>query len=112
MYVPHVVMYAGMSLDDIQVQDGSTIDLEDSTNVCYSLWVSFAEIYNEFIYDLLGEEPRSRRRRPALKLAEDKNHNHFIKGKSMNHTKLNLGMQCECIYTHLILNRSSGGEGG
>ena len=93
-----VVMYAGMSLDDIQVQDGSTIDLEDSTNVCYSLWVSFAEIYNEFIYDLLGEEPKSRRRRPALKLAEDKNHNHFIKGKSMNHTKLSI--QCKC--THVV----------
>ena len=90
-----------MSLDDIQVQDGSTIDLDNSTNVCYSLWVSFAEIYNEFIYDLLGEEPKSRRRRPALKLAEDKNHNHFIKGKSMNHTLY--------IYTHHIMNRSGGG---
>ena len=67
-------------MDDIQVQDRSTINLEDSSNICYSLWVSFAEIYNEFIYDLLGEEPKTRQNRRALKLAEDKNHNHFIKG--------------------------------
>ena len=72
---------AGTSLCEIQVQDGSTIELEDSAGVCYSLWVSFAEIYNELIYDLLAEEPcKTRRSRPALKLAEDRNHNHFIKG--------------------------------
>ena len=79
-----LLVHAGASLCEIQVQDGSTIELEDSGNVCYSLWVSFAEIYNEFIYDLLAEEPNpSRRRRPALRLAEDKNHNHFIKGKEV-----------------------------
>ena len=73
---------AGTSLDDIQiqVQDGTTVDLEDAADVCYSVWVSFAEIYNEFIYDLLAE-PKTRRGRPSLKLAEDKNHNHFIKGE-------------------------------
>ena len=60
------------------MQDGSTIDLEDSGVVCYSFWVSFAEIYNEFIYDLLADEPNKSRR--GRRLAEDKNHNHFVKG--------------------------------
>ena len=74
-------MCTGGSICEIQVQDGSTIDLEDSGDVCYSLWVSFAEIYNEFIYDLLAGEPdKTIRGRPTLKLAEDRNHNHFIKG--------------------------------
>lgn len=63
------------------MQDGSTLDLQDSANVCYSVWISFAEVYNEFIYDLLGEESKTRSHRSSLKLAEDRNHNHFIKGK-------------------------------
>lgn len=75
------VYYTGASLYEIQVQDGSTVDLEDGGDVCYSLWVSFAEIYNEFIYDLLADEPgKARQGWTSLRLAEDKNHNHFIKG--------------------------------
>ena len=56
------------------------------------VWVSCAEIYNEFIYDLFAEIPTTTRvtrqkgksshpQRHALRLAEDKNHNVFIKGK-------------------------------
>lgn len=71
----------GTSLDDILVHDSSSVELEDPSDVCYSVWVSFAEIYNEFIYDLLGEEPKNGRNRPSLRLAEDRNHNHFIKGE-------------------------------
>lgn len=63
------------------MQDGSTLDLEDSAGFCYSVWVSFAEVYNEYIYDLLGEVSDTRSHRSSLKLAEDRNHNHFIKGK-------------------------------
>ena len=95
-----LLMSTGTSLDDVQIQDGSTIDLEDSSNVCYSLWVSFAEIYNEFIYDLLGEEPKARRRRPALKLAEDKNHNHFIKGKSTTNQQNSTLVELHVLYIH------------
>lgn len=69
-----------------EVQDGSTIELEDSSNICYSLWVSFAEIYNELTYDLLADESsgKTRQSRPSLRLAEDANHNHFIKGDHFN----------------------------
>ena len=69
---------------EMQVQDGSTVELEDASGVCYSLWVSFAEIYNELIYDLLAEEQvcgNTKPSRPSLRLAEDRNHNHFIKGE-------------------------------
>lgn len=98
----------GTSLDDIQVQDGSTLDLEDSADVCYSVWVSFAEVYNEFIYDLLGEESKTRSHRSSsLKLAEDTNHNHFIKGKLTS--PLSLLTIHVYIYIHVLI-RSTGGE--
>ena len=56
------------------------------------VWVSCVEIYNEFIYDLFAEIPTTKRvtrqkgkgsqpQRHALRLAEDKNHNVFIKGE-------------------------------
>ena len=56
------------------------------------VWVSCVEIYNEFIYDLFAEIPTTKRvtrqkgkgsqpQRHALRLAEDKNHNVFIKGQ-------------------------------
>ena len=45
---------------------------------------SFVELeggeHNEFIYDLLTEAPAKGKQQPALKLAEDKNCNYFIKG--------------------------------
>ena len=81
------------------MQDGSTIELDDLSNVCYSVWVSFTEIYKEFIYDLLVEEPKNRRNRPALKLAEDRNHNHFIKGELTTGTisQFSSGVRNECV---------------
>ena len=59
--------------------DSSSIVLDDSGHY-YSVWVSYAEIYNEFIYDLLGDPPVKGKPRPVLKLQEDKNHNQFIRG--------------------------------
>ncbi|KAK0168407.1 hypothetical protein PV327_002210 [Microctonus hyperodae] len=48
------------------------------TSKYYSVWVSFAEIYNETIYDLLSND--CQKRRPSLKLATDNNGRAFIKG--------------------------------
>ena len=73
-------VFPEVSLEDFQVHDGSSVEIEDMANMCYSIWVSFAEIYNELIYDLLAEEHKHGRSHPSLKLAEDRNHNHFIKG--------------------------------
>lgn len=44
----------------------------------YSVWISFAEIYNETIYDLLWTD--CQKKRPALKLAMDNKGRAFIKG--------------------------------
>ncbi|XP_053976808.1 kinesin-like protein KIF20A [Hylaeus volcanicus] len=44
----------------------------------YSVWVSFAEIYNETVYDLLSNE--SKNRRTPLKVVTDANGRAFIKG--------------------------------
>nr|XP_033782899.1 kinesin-like protein KIF20A isoform X2 [Geotrypetes seraphini] len=46
----------------------------------FSVWVSFFEIYNEFLYDLLEQIPcGSSRKRTALRLSEDKNGNPYVK---------------------------------
>ncbi|XP_043925866.1 kinesin-like protein KIF20A [Protopterus annectens] len=48
--------------------------------VQYSIWVSFFEIYNEFIYDLLETVPFGQtRKRQTLRLSEDKNGNPYVK---------------------------------
>ncbi|XP_072744875.1 uncharacterized protein [Anoplolepis gracilipes] len=44
----------------------------------YSVWVSFAEIYNEIVYDLLSSE--CQKKRIPLKLGMDSNGRAFIKG--------------------------------
>ncbi|KYN11637.1 Kinesin-like protein KIF20A [Trachymyrmex cornetzi] len=44
----------------------------------YSIWISFAEIYNEIVYDLLSSE--CQKKRMPLKLGADSNGRAFIKG--------------------------------
>jgi hypothetical protein len=56
-----------------------------SRNLHYSVWVSFAEIYNENCYDLLEKIPEVKRkgekpRRMPLKLAEDRGGSVYIRG--------------------------------
>ncbi|KAJ3589009.1 hypothetical protein NHX12_009859 [Muraenolepis orangiensis] len=48
--------------------------------VQYSVWVSFYEIYNEFLYDLLEAPATGQpRKRATLKLSDDKQGNPFVK---------------------------------
>ncbi|XP_072932479.1 uncharacterized protein [Epargyreus clarus] len=54
----------------------STIDLSNRTR--YYVWVSFVEIYNEAIYDLLA--PGDRRTASKLLIREDSNGNVYVKG--------------------------------
>lgn len=44
----------------------------------YSIWVSFAEIYNEIVYDLLSNE--CQKKRMPLKLGSDSSGRAFIRG--------------------------------
>lgn len=51
--------------------------------VQFSIWVSFYEIYNEFLYDLLDASPSHQpRKRVTLRLSDDKQGNSYVKGNS------------------------------
>ncbi|XP_070774201.1 kinesin-like protein KIF20A [Enoplosus armatus] len=53
-------------------------DLEEG--VQFSVWVSFYEIYNEFLYDLLDASPTLQpRKRVTLRLSDDKQGNPYVK---------------------------------
>lgn len=64
-----------------RIVDSTTIDIEKQGNVKFGVWVSFMEIYNEMIYDLLDLTPIGKgRKRAPLKLGEDKNGKPYVKG--------------------------------
>ncbi|XP_077992075.1 uncharacterized protein LOC144446196 [Glandiceps talaboti] len=70
-------------IEDLQarIPDDTSVDVEAQGPVKFSVWVSFAEIYNEYIYDLLEPMPKGKKaRRQTLKLSEDKNGSIYIKG--------------------------------
>ena len=63
----------------------SVQNTEETADIQYSVWISFAEIYNENIYDMLEKIPDVKRkgdkpRKIPLKLAEDKDGAVYIKG--------------------------------
>ncbi|XP_076600042.1 kinesin-like protein KIF20B [Chaetodon auriga] len=55
------------------------ISLEVETHTKFSVWVSFCEIYNENIHDLLEVVPSGTLRRTALRLSQDVKGNAFVK---------------------------------
>lgn len=56
--------------------------LESDSNTKYSVWVSFCEIYNETIHDLLEVLPSGPLKRTALRLSQDVKGNTFVKGEA------------------------------
>ena len=97
----------GTTLEQSQLELASTINitelLNESTAVLdeeaedrrFSIWVSCAEIYNEFVYDLLDysalesqskvKDKKKKLRRTVLKLAYDRNKNCYVKGVCVLH---------------------------
>lgn len=67
---------------ETRVREEGKVSVDEQGQVRFSVWVSFAEIYNEQIYDLLEPVPKKKKnyRRPCLKLSEDKNGSPYIKG--------------------------------
>lgn len=64
-----------------RIREETKVMVEDQGQILFSVWVSFAEIYNEQIFDLL--QPLSKKknaRRPVLKLSDDRNGSPYIKG--------------------------------
>ncbi|XP_034764702.2 kinesin-like protein KIF20A [Acipenser ruthenus] len=61
-------------------KDPDVVQIREEGCVQYSVWVSFFEIYNEFLYDLLDTVPSNQnRKRQTLKLCEDKYGNPYVK---------------------------------
>ncbi|NXN67004.1 KI20A protein, partial [Himantopus himantopus] len=60
--------------------DLDRISLTNTGDVQFSIWVSFFEIYNELIYDLLEQTlPGQNRKRQTLRLCEDQTGNPYVK---------------------------------
>lgn len=73
----------GISFEDFQLQDQDqdhSLDLQGYDNHQFAIFVSFAEIYNEFVYDLLLPTPAKGKHRPTLRICQDKYQNNYIKG--------------------------------
>ncbi|XP_067225354.1 kinesin-like protein KIF20B isoform X1 [Chanodichthys erythropterus] len=59
--------------------NGDSVCLDETSYVKYSVWVSFCEIYNESIHDLLDLVSNGSHRRSVLRLAQDIKGNAFVK---------------------------------
>ncbi|XP_043495365.1 kinesin-like protein KIF20A isoform X2 [Polistes fuscatus] len=71
------------------LQEESPLRASECTDAHYSVWVSFAEIYNETIYDLLTID--CQKKKIPLKLATDNRGRAFIKG--LNTVYVNSGAE-------------------
>ncbi|KAK5882890.1 hypothetical protein CesoFtcFv8_021431 [Champsocephalus esox] len=69
-------LFEGTSMMDTSEQ---RINLEVDTNTKFSVWVSFCEIYNENIHDLLEAAPSGAMKRINLRLSQDIKGNSFVK---------------------------------
>ncbi|XP_038846934.1 kinesin-like protein KIF20B [Salvelinus namaycush] len=75
---PPLVSLTGSTLSDIEgtvTEQRFSLDVEAQTK--FSVWVSFCEIYNENIHDLL--EPIGAQKRITLRLSQDVKGNSFVK---------------------------------
>ena len=69
-------LFPGLASRD---KDATKLDIRHS-NILYSVWISFAEIYNENIHDLFRKVPMNKKKRPTMKLCEDRSGNTYVKG--------------------------------
>lgn len=71
----------------MDARDTTTASSRDSASpgtAIFAVFVSFAEIYNEYIFDLLEKMPTSKgNKRNALMLGEDRNGAIYIKGEDL-----------------------------
>uniref|UniRef100_T1JH64 Kinesin-like protein n=1 Tax=Strigamia maritima TaxID=126957 RepID=T1JH64_STRMM len=75
-----------LSQIDARIHEECKVSIPDIDNFAYSIWISFAEIYNEFVYDLFQPLSATRsKKRVCLKLSDDKNGNVFVKGLQRIH---------------------------
>ena len=66
---------------DERIREEAAVSVEMQGQVKFSVWVSFAEIYNEQVFDLLEPLPKKKNaKRNILQLREDKNGVPYVKG--------------------------------
>ncbi|XP_075891258.1 kinesin-like protein KIF20B isoform X2 [Nelusetta ayraudi] len=65
------------SVNSVSEMDSFCLDV--ASNVRFSVWVSFCEIYNENIHDLLEQVSGGHHKRTVLRLSQDVKGNSFIK---------------------------------
>ncbi|CAB1451550.1 unnamed protein product [Pleuronectes platessa] len=65
------------SMNSVSEADSFCLDVD--SNVRFSVWVSFCEIYNDNIHDLLEQVPGGHHKRAVLRLSQDVKGNSFIK---------------------------------
>lgn len=97
----HLELTSTMNIMELLNGSKAVLD-EEAEERRFSIWVSCAEIYNEFIYDLLDysslegqskvKDKKKKMRRNVLKLAYDRNKNCYIKGL------LDLWNVCNIVY--------------
>jgi kinesin family protein 20 len=63
-----------------QLSESLIVNIE-AQEVVFSTWISFAEVYNENVYDLLEPTGLRGKKRQNLALAEDNKGQVYIKGK-------------------------------
>uniref|UniRef100_A0A8C5ML75 Kinesin-like protein n=1 Tax=Leptobrachium leishanense TaxID=445787 RepID=A0A8C5ML75_9ANUR len=77
-HVTHTSSHLEESCSRLAYQDA--VSMEEPLNVQLSIWVSYFEIYNEFVYDLLEPIPSGpNRKRTTLRLCEDRSGNPYVK---------------------------------
>ena len=87
----HVISESSIDNDEniSRVADDTTINVDAQGPVKFSVWVSYAEIYNETIFDLLEPCPTGKgKKRTTLRLGDDANGNPYIKGMCWIKTKM------------------------
>lgn len=74
--------------------DSAEVAVDDVQSL-YSLWVSYYEIYNEHVYDLLQSTLNSKtKKRSVLRVCEDSVGNSYVRGDWV--------VQALCVYVHYI----------
>ncbi|XP_052011635.1 kinesin-like protein KIF20A [Apodemus sylvaticus] len=63
-----------------------TVPVNVPADMRFSVWISFFEIYNEFLYDLL-EPPNHQHKRQTLRLCEDQSGNPYVKDLNWIHVR-------------------------
>ena len=65
-----------------RVREDGEVNVSTHEHHQFSIWVTFVEIYNEYIYDLLEPIPKKKTvRRPTVTLREDRHGVPYVKGK-------------------------------